>query len=120
MRIVVTVVIVKIVVCLGPVHRSSDGDIYLQYNTSVIRAKTNGWANNRDADDLTRHRTHYAVTVMDLCYKNTNPHRISCKNIKQHRKPRSTEFTNAVVDVIIQDHTSRSEFNDRKIVNIEC
>ena len=24
----------------------------------------NGWANNRDADDLRRHRTHYDVTVM--------------------------------------------------------
>ena len=24
----------------------------------------NGWANNRDADDLRRHRAHYDVTVM--------------------------------------------------------
>ena len=29
-----------------------------------ICASTNGWANNRDADDLRRHRTHCDVTVM--------------------------------------------------------
>ena len=28
--------------------------------------KLNGWANNRDAGDLRRHRSHYDVTVMDL------------------------------------------------------
>ena len=27
-------------------------------------ARTNGWANNRDAGDLRRHRAHYDVTVM--------------------------------------------------------
>ena len=30
---------------------------------SLIRAWTSGWANNRDADDLRRHRAHYDVTV---------------------------------------------------------
>ena len=31
---------------------------------SLIRAWTNGWANNRDAEDLRRHRAHYDVTVV--------------------------------------------------------
>ena len=31
---------------------------------SSICAWTNGWANNRDAGDLSRHRTQYDVTVM--------------------------------------------------------
>ena len=31
---------------------------------SLICAWTNGWANNRDADDLRRHRDHYDVTEM--------------------------------------------------------
>ena len=31
---------------------------------SLICAWINGWANNRDAGDLRRHRTHYDVTVM--------------------------------------------------------
>ena len=31
---------------------------------SLICAWTNGWANNRDAGDLRRHRAHYDVTVM--------------------------------------------------------
>ena len=33
---------------------------------SLIRARTNGWANNRDAGDLRRHRAHYGVTVMRI------------------------------------------------------
>ena len=33
---------------------------------SLIYAWTNGWANNRDAGDLKRHRAHYDVTVMFL------------------------------------------------------
>ena len=32
---------------------------------SLICAWTNVWANNRDAGDLTRHRAHYDVTVMN-------------------------------------------------------
>ena len=31
---------------------------------SLISAWANGWATNRDADDLRRHRAHYDVTVM--------------------------------------------------------
>ena len=31
---------------------------------SLICARTNGWANNRDAGDVRLHRTHYDVTVM--------------------------------------------------------
>ena len=32
---------------------------------SLIWARTNGWANNRDVGDLRRHHGHYDVTVMD-------------------------------------------------------
>ena len=32
---------------------------------SLIYAWTNGWANNRDAGDLRRHRAHYDVIVMN-------------------------------------------------------
>ena len=31
---------------------------------SLIYAWTNAWVNNRDAGDLSLHRTHYDVTVM--------------------------------------------------------
>ena len=30
----------------------------------LLSAWTNGWVNNRDGDDLKRHRAHYGVTVM--------------------------------------------------------
>ena len=33
---------------------------------SLICARTNGWVNNRNADDLGRHRAHYDVTVMTI------------------------------------------------------
>ena len=33
---------------------------------SLICAWTNGWANNRDAGDLRRHRAHYDVIVMSI------------------------------------------------------
>ena len=32
----------------------------------LICAWTNGWANNRDADDLRRHRAHYDAIVMSI------------------------------------------------------
>ena len=35
---------------------------------SLICAWTNGWANNRDAGDLRRHRAHFYVTVMYQLY----------------------------------------------------
>ena len=34
---------------------------------SLICGWINGWVNNREADDLTRHRAHYDVTVMGWC-----------------------------------------------------
>ena len=34
---------------------------------SLIYAWTNGWANNRDADDLRRHRVNFDVTVLKYC-----------------------------------------------------
>ena len=35
------------------------------FDVSLIWAWTNGWVNNRDADDLRRHGAHYDVTVME-------------------------------------------------------
>ena len=35
---------------------------------SLIYALTHGWANNRDAGGLRRHRAHYDVTVMSMYY----------------------------------------------------
>ena len=34
------------------------------FDVSLICAWTNGWANNRDGDDLKHHRAHYDVTVI--------------------------------------------------------
>ena len=61
---------------LSPVdspHRSQWRGAYM---FSLICVWTNGWANNRDADDLICHRAHYDVTVMsasvaaviDICH----------------------------------------------------
>ena len=33
---------------------------------SLVFPSTNSWVNNRDADDLRRHDTHYDVIVMDI------------------------------------------------------
>ena len=41
-----------------PVTRSFDAFFHLRLN--------NGWANNRDADELRRHRAHYDITVMSF------------------------------------------------------
>ena len=35
---------------------------------SLIYACSNGWVNNWDASDLTRHRAHYNVTVIDCMF----------------------------------------------------
>ena len=39
---------------------------------SLICAWTNGWVNNRDADDLRRHRAHYDIAVMCIASACTN------------------------------------------------
>ena len=36
------------------------------FDISLICARINGWVNNREADDLRRHRAHYDVIVMYL------------------------------------------------------
>ena len=36
---------------------------------SLICPWTNGWINNRDAGDLRRHRAHYNVAVIRLCFQ---------------------------------------------------
>ena len=35
---------------------------------SLIWARMNGWANNSEAGDLRRHRTHYDVTACNACH----------------------------------------------------
>ena len=47
----------------SPVRRSFD--VFL-VTFSLICAWTNGWVNNREAGELTRHCAHYNVTVMDM------------------------------------------------------
>ena len=44
---------------------------------SLIYAWTNGWANNREAGDLRRHRAHFDVTVMLLFYLVYIPHQLA-------------------------------------------
>ena len=39
------------------------------FDVSLVCAWTNGWANNRDAGGLRRHRAHYDVTVMRNSYR---------------------------------------------------
>ena len=52
------------------IHRSVDSSHKDQWHGalmfSLISAWTNGYANNRNAGDLSRHRAHYDVTVMCL------------------------------------------------------
>ena len=55
----------------------------------LICAWTNGWVNNREAGDLSRHRPHYDVTVIDTkcAIIWMFPFRkMSCKNIMQGRR----------------------------------
>ena len=35
---------------------------------SLMRARINGWVNNREAGDWRRHRTHYDVSIMLVCF----------------------------------------------------
>ena len=53
---------------------------------SFICAWTKGWANNRDAADLRRHRVHHDATVMSACitYKHTGH---TNKHIHIHTQP---------------------------------
>ena len=53
----------------GPLWRESTGSPrkgqwHWALLFSLIYARTNGWANSRDAGDLRRHRAHYDVTAM--------------------------------------------------------
>ena len=52
--------------CKGnpPVDSPIKGQWRRALMSSLIYAWTNGWANNRDAGDMRRHRTHIDVTVM--------------------------------------------------------
>ena len=46
-----------------PLTKTNDAELWC---FSLICAWINGWANNREAGDLRRHRTHYEVTAMHL------------------------------------------------------
>ena len=48
----------------SPVNFSHEGQWRRALIFFLIGTWTNGWGNNRDADDLRRHRAHYDVTVM--------------------------------------------------------
>ena len=50
----------------SPVNSTHKGQSRGALMFSLICAWTNGWVNNRDADDLRRHRAHYDVIVMAL------------------------------------------------------
>ena len=62
---------------------------------SLMCARTNGWANNRDAGDLRRHCSHYEVTVM--------------KHFRIHH-------LNNTILPNLQCHRRFSNFNNRKSV----
>ena len=49
----------------SPVNSPHKGQWRRAFMFSLILAWTNGWANNRDAGDLRRHRRNYDVTVMN-------------------------------------------------------
>ena len=48
----------------SPVNSPHKGQWHGVLMFSLICARTNGWANNRGASDLKRHRVHHDVTVM--------------------------------------------------------
>ena len=50
----------------SPVNSPYKGQWHRALMFPLICAWINGWANNREAGDLRRHRAHYDVTVMDL------------------------------------------------------
>ena len=55
---------------------------------SLICVWTNGWANNRDAGDLRRHRAHYDVLVMWT----------SCSSSQRFNKPLQWDETSGTFD----------------------
>ena len=56
------------------------------FDVSLIGAWTNGWANNREAGYLRRHRAHYDVIVMPVC--------LSCSQVcAAHLKMRHQSMT---------------------------
>ena len=52
----------------SPVDNPYKGQRHGALIFSLNWARTNGWANNRDAGEFRRHRAHYDVTVMRLLY----------------------------------------------------
>ena len=48
----------------SPVNSTHKGQWRGALMASVICARTNGWANNRDSGDFKNHRAHYDVTMM--------------------------------------------------------
>ena len=52
----------------SPVDSPHEGQWRWTLMFSLMCAWTNGWANNRDASDLRRHRSHYDATVMSVAF----------------------------------------------------
>ena len=52
----------------SPVNSSHKGQWRGALVFSLICTRMNGWVNNGDAGDFRRHRAHYDVTVMGVCY----------------------------------------------------
>ena len=49
----------------SPVNSYPQRPVTRSFDIFLICAPTNGWANNRDAGDLRRHRAHYEIIVMN-------------------------------------------------------
>ena len=52
----------------SPADSPHKGQWHVALMFSLICARTDDWAHNRDADDLRYHRAHYDVTVMECTY----------------------------------------------------
>ena len=79
---------------------------------SLICAWTNDWANNRNADDLRRHRAHYDVTVMKPC-NDWSSSRWCCNVwplLETHLKLKSREIAFACNFLLEQEVTCKRDF----------
>ena len=66
--------------------KASDAELPVMF--SVTCAWTNGWANNRDAGDMRRHRTHYEVNEMmksNALYRRQQNTCVKITDVSNHR-----------------------------------
>ena len=80
---------------------------------SLICTWTNGWVNNRDADDLRRHRANYDVTLMAIIVL-ANLHR-EVASQKTKRNPTSCKFS---TDNFFPQHENPGNNCDQTILRI--